>query len=160
MSTLVMMQLLLFALALVMTGLGLSLELADFRRLLDRKRAVAVALGLQMVALPLIALGLAHALELSAPFAVGLMLLAATPGSISANLFSHLFGGSVALNLSLTGLNTLLCAISLPLVAGWSLEHFADAAQSVPPLFGKVAEIIAVIVVPVTVGMADRKSVV
>ena len=156
MSTLVMMQLLLFALALVMTGLGLSLELADFRRLLVIKRAVAVALGLQMVVLPLVALALAHAFVLPAPFAVGLMLLAATPGSISANLFSHLFKGSVALNLSLTGLNTLLCALSLPLVAGWSLAHFADAAGSVPPLFGKVAEIMAVIVVPVAAGMLVR----
>lgn len=156
MSTLVMMKLLMFALALVMTGLGMSLQLADFGRLLDRKRAVAVAIGLQMVVLPLIALTLAHALALPAPFAVGLMLLAATPGSISANLFSHLFNGSVALNLSLTGLNTLLCAISLPLVAGWSLAHFADAAGSVPPLFGKVAEIIGVIVVPVAAGMLVR----
>ncbi len=156
MSTLVMMQLLLFALALVMSGLGLSLQLADFKRLLDRKRAVAVALGLQMAVLPLIALSLAHALALPAPFAVGLMLLAATPGSISANLFSHLFGGSVALNLSLTGLNTLLCALTLPLLAGWSLAHFTDAASSVPLLFGKVAEIMAVIVVPVAAGMGVR----
>ena len=156
MSTLFMMELLLFALALVMTGLGLSLQPADFRRLLDRKRAVAVALGLQMVVLPLVALTLAHALHLSPPFAVGLMLLAATPGSISANLFSHLFGGSVALNLSLTGANTLLCALSLPFVAGWSLVHFADAAGSVPPLFGKVAEIIAIIVGPVALGMTVR----
>ncbi len=156
MSTVVMMQMLLLALALVMAGLGLSLQPSDFGRLLTRKRAVAVALGLQMMVLPLIALAIAHAFALPAPIAAGLMLLAATPGSISVNLFSHVFGGSVPLNLSLTGINTLLCALTLPLIAGWSLVHFADAAGGVPPLFGKVAEIIAIIVVPVCAGMGVR----
>lgn len=156
MSTLFLMQLLVFTMALVMAGLGLSLTPADFRRLQGEKRAVAVAIGLQMVVLPLAAFALAHALGLSAPLAVGLMLLAATPGSISANLFSHLFGGNVALNISLTGLNTLLSAFTLPLVCGWSMVHFAAVDETVPPLLGKVAEIIAVIVVPVALGMLVR----
>ena len=157
MSTLVMMQLLLFALALVMAGLGLSLQRADFQRLLTLKRAVALALCLQMLLLPAVALALAHGFDLSPPFAIGLMLLAATPGSISANLFSHLFGGAVALNISLSGVNTLLAAFTLPLVCGWSMQHFSEVGQVVPSLFGKVAEIIAIVVVPVTLGMLIRR---
>ncbi len=157
MSTLVMMQLLLFALALVMTGLGLSLQRADFARLFTRKRAVAAALAVQMLLLPAVALALAHGFKLPPPFAIGLMLLAATPGSISANLFSHLFGGSVALNISLTGINTLLAAFTLPLLCGWSMQHFSEAGQVVPPLFGKVLEIISIVILPVSLGMLVRR---
>ncbi|MEO7150928.1 MAG: bile acid:sodium symporter family protein [Burkholderiaceae bacterium] len=156
MSTVVMMQLLLVALALVMTGLGMSLQRADFVRLLTLKRAVALALCVQMLVLPAVALALAYGFDLPPPFAIGLLLLAATPGSISANLFSHLFGGAVALNISLSGINTLLAAVTLPLVCGWSMQHFSEVGQTVPPLFGKVAEIIAIIVGPVTVGMLVR----
>jgi BASS family bile acid:Na+ symporter len=156
MSTLVMMKLLMLALALVMSGLGLSLTPADFGKLWQDRRAVATAIALQMLLLPLVALAIAHALQLSPAFAVGLVLLAATPGSISANLFSHVFGGNVALNISLTGLNTLLCAFTLPLACGWAMLHFGSAGDAVPPLFGKVVEVVSVVIVPVLVGMAVR----
>ena len=65
-------------------------------------------------------------------FAIGLMLLAASPGGISANLFSHLFGGNVAMNISLTAVNTLLSIVTLPLIANWAIAHFAQSGQVVP----------------------------
>jgi BASS family bile acid:Na+ symporter len=136
---LVVVQFLFGALALVMAGLGLSLQPADFTRLLGQKRAVVVAIGLQTVVLPLVAFALAKAMRLPAIYAVGLMILAASPGGISANLYSHLFGGNVALNISLTGLNTLLSVVTMPLMCGWSLAYFSDATQTVPSPVMKVA---------------------
>ena len=111
-------NLLLLALALVMLGLGLSLRVEDFRRLLDHPRAVLIALVLQMVVLPAVCWGLVVAFGLPPVFAIGLMLLAASPGGVSANLFSHLFGGNVALNISLTAVNTVLSIVTLPLISG------------------------------------------
>jgi bile acid:Na+ symporter, BASS family len=156
MSTLGMVQVLFVALALVMVGLGLSLELADFRRLLREKRAVVVALVLQMLILPLAALALATAMQLSTPYAVGLMLLAAAPGSISSNLYSHVFGGNVALNVSLTGVNTVLSMVTLPLICSWSLVHFAAGPKTMPAVGGKLLETMATLIVPVVVGMVVR----
>lgn len=153
MSTLLLVQLLFFALALVMGGLGLSLRMDDFRRLRSQGRGVATALIVQMVVLPLVALSLVVVLRLSPQLAVGLMLLAATPGSISTNLYSHLFGGNVAFNVSLTGANTLLCAFSLPLVCGWALALFSGTDQPIPLLFDKALQTIAVVFVPVLLGM-------
>jgi len=145
--------LLLLALALVMFGLGLALTPADFRRLLQHPKAVLVALVLQVVVLPAACYGIVVGLGLAPVYAVGLMLLAASPGGVSANLFSHLFGGNVAMNISLTAINTLLSIATMPLIANWAIQHFARTGQVVPLQLGKVAEVIAVVLVPVVVGM-------
>lgn len=149
--------LLLIALALVMFGVGLSLRWADFLRLREHPRAVLIALGLQMLLLPAVAWGLALAFGLSPVFAVGLMLLAASPGGVSANLFSHLFGGNVALNLSLTAINTLLSMLTMPLVANLALQYFVGSG-AVPLQAGKVLEVIAVVLIPVALGMGLARA--
>lgn len=145
--------LLLVSLALVMFGLGLSLTVPDFKRLLKHPKAVAVALGLQVLLLPAACYAIIVAFGLPPVFAVGLMLLAASPGGVSANLFSHLFGGNVAMNISLTAINTVLSIVTLPVIANWAIATFAKTGQVVPLQFGKVAEVIAVVLVPVTLGM-------
>ncbi|MBI2746909.1 MAG: bile acid:sodium symporter family protein [Burkholderiales bacterium] len=146
--------LLLGALALVMFGLGLSLTLGDFVRLRQHPKAVLLALAIQMLLLPAVAWGLIVGLGVAPVYAVGLMLLAASPGGVSANLFSHLFGGNVAMNISLTAINTVLSIVSLPLITNWAIATFAQTGQVVPLQFGKVFEVVGVILVPVLIGMA------
>jgi bile acid:Na+ symporter, BASS family len=153
-SPLLITRALFAALAIVMFGLGLSLRLGDFKRLLGQPRAVTVALLLQVVLLPAACWGIALAFKLSPLHAVGLMLLAASPGGISANLFSHLFGGNVALNISLTAVNTLLSIVSLPLIANAAIQHFAGGGQLVPVQLGKLMEVVALVLLPVLLGMA------
>jgi BASS family bile acid:Na+ symporter len=155
-GNLLVTQLLVVALALIMFGLGLSLSLQDFTRLLKHPKAVAVALVLQGVVLPLVCYLLIVALRVPPLFAVGLMLLAASPGGISANLFSHLFGGNVAMNISLTAVNTVLSIVTLPLISNWAISTFAKTGQVVPLQFGKVVEVIAIVLIPVVIGMAVR----
>lgn len=147
---------LVLALALVMFGLGLSLTTMDFRRVLKHPKAVAIALLLQAVLLPALCYGLIVALSVPPLFAVGLMLLAASPGGVSANLFSHLFGGNVAMNISLTAINTVLSIVSLPLIGTWAIATFAGTGQVVPLQFGKVVEVIGIVLVPVALGMLVR----
>ncbi|QTN30524.1 bile acid:sodium symporter family protein [Rhodoferax sp. AJA081-3] len=148
--------LLLLALALVMFGLGLSLSLDDFKRLREHPRSVLLALGLQTLVLPAAAYGLILLFGMEPVFAVGLMLLAASPGGVSANLFSHLFGGNVAMNISLTAVNTVLSIASLPLIANWAIATFMQSGQVVPLQFGKVLEVVGVILLPVIIGMVVR----
>lgn len=155
MTTLALVQLLYIALAVVMTGLGLSLRPDDFSSLRTQSKAAVVALLLQMGLLPLLALALIAAFRLEGYMAVGMVLLAATPGSITANLFSHLFGGDVAFNIALTGINTLLCALTLPLIGTWAMGHYIGGhEQSLPVLFGRAIETVMIIVLPVLVGMS------
>ena len=145
--------LLLISLALVMLGVGLSLSLEDFARLRRHPKAVAIALLLQMLLLPLACFAMIKLVGLPPVMAVGLMLLAASPGGVSANLFSHLFGGHVALNISLTAINTLLSVLTMPLIANLALQHFIGEGV-VPLQTAKVAEVMAVVLLPVVVGMS------
>jgi BASS family bile acid:Na+ symporter len=155
-GNLLVTQLLVASLALVMFGLGLSLGTPDFTRLLKYPKAVVVALVLQIVVLPAACYALIVVLKVPPLFAVGLMLLAASPGGISANLFSHLFGGNVAMNISLTAINTVLSIVTLPLISNWAIATFAKTGQVVPIQTAKVIEVILIVLVPVLIGMWVR----
>lgn len=144
------------ALGVIMFGLGLSLTLDDFKRVARYPLAVSFGLLLQVVILPFAAFAIAVALKLSPNHAIGLMLLAASPGGATANIYSHLAKGDVALNITLTAVNSILCLISLPIVLNLSLDYFLGAGQYVPPPLRKIIEVGAIILVPVVMGMFVR----
>ena len=144
------------ALGIIMLGLGLGLTGEDFRRVARYPRAVMIGLGLQTLLLPWVAFALALGFGLSPELAVGLMLLAASPGGATANIYSHLARGDVALNITLTAINSVLCLLTLPLILNLSLEHFLGAGQYVPPPTKKVIEVAVIIVLPVLLGMLVR----
>lgn len=143
------------ALAIIMFGLGLSLTPGDFRRVARTPRAVAVALTLQIAVLPVVAFGLVKAFDVDPLLAVGVMLLAASPGGTTANLFSHLFRGDVALNVTLTAINSVLAAVTIPVITNLAIAHF-DAEGELGLQFGKVLQVIAIVLIPVVIGMAVR----
>lgn len=153
MSTVGLIQLLYAALAVVMAGLGLSLKVSDFSALRFRLRTTALAISLQMLVLPLVAVALIAVFDVQGYLAVGLVLLAATPGSITSNLYSHLFGGDVAFNITLTGVNTFLCALTLPFMGSWAVTHYVGSELALPILYDKAAQTIGIVVVPVLLGM-------
>ncbi|MEI7056628.1 bile acid:sodium symporter family protein [Nocardioides sp. CCNWLW239] len=138
-----------------MFGLGLSLTPGDFRRVVRTPRAVFVALTLQILVLPLIAFALVLIADVDPLIAVGVMLLAASPGGTTANLFSHLFRGDVALNVTLTAVNSVLAAVSIPLITNAAIGYF-DAGDTLGLQFGKVVQVIAIVLVPVGIGMFVR----
>ena len=145
------------ALAIIMFGLGLDLTLADFRRIGRNPKAVAVALVCQVLVLPAICFGLVLAFDLDPLLAIGMLLLAASPGGTTANLFSHLFRGDVALNISLTAINSLLALVTLPLITNAAIDYF-DQGDSVSLPFGEVVQVFAIVLVPVGIGMAVRAT--
>ncbi|MGN7249178.1 bile acid:sodium symporter family protein [Janibacter anophelis] len=143
------------ALAIIMFGLGLSLTVGDFRRVARSPKAVVVALVLQLLVLPLVAFGLVVTFDVDPLLAVGVMLLAASPGGTTANLFSHLFRGDVALNITLTAVNSVLAAVSIPLVTNLAISYFG-AEGELGLQFSKVLQVVAIVLVPVAVGMFVR----
>ncbi|MFE6924052.1 bile acid:sodium symporter family protein [Nocardia sp. NPDC057663] len=148
------------ALAVIMFGLGLSLTVADFTRIAKSPRIVAIALLCQVIALPIVAFGLVLLFDLPAILAVGMMLLASSPGGTTANLFSHLFRGDVALNVSLTAVNSVIAVITVPLVTNFAIGYFdpAGGGESVGLQFGKVIQVFAIVLVPVVIGMLVRRA--
>jgi bile acid:Na+ symporter, BASS family len=108
------------------------------------------------VLLPILCFLLAIAFRMPPELAVGIMLLAASPGGPTANLYSHLSNGDVALNITLTAVNSFLTLFSLPFIVNLSLDYFMDSGEYLPMQFRKVMEVFAIVLVPVTVGMVIR----
>jgi BASS family bile acid:Na+ symporter len=144
------------ALGIIMLGLGLGLTLADFRRVVAYPKPALIALVCQALLLPVLCLGIVVALDLPPALAVGMMLLAASPGGTTANLYSHLFGGHVALNVTLTAVNSVLAVVTLPIVVNLSASYFLEGASSIGLQFDKVLQVFAIVLVPVAIGMALR----
>ncbi len=147
------------ALAIIMFGLGLSLTVDDFRRIGQDPKPVVLALVAQVVLLPVLCFGLVTVFDLDPLLAVGMMLLAASPGGTTANLFSHLFRGDVALNITLTAVNSVIAVATMPVVVNLAVEHFdPEDAGDVGLQLGKTLQVFAIVLVPVAVGMVVRRS--
>jgi BASS family bile acid:Na+ symporter len=140
------------ALGIIMLGLGLSLKIADFKRVIKFPKAVFIGLFCQMIILPFVCFGIAKMFNLGPELAIGLMLLSASPGGPTANLFSHLAKGDVALNITLTAINSILTLVTLPLIVEWSLDLFGKSGEISMP-FNKIVEVFLIILIPVSIGM-------
>jgi len=143
------------ALAIIMFGLGLGLTVADFKRVGQHPRAVVVALTCQLVLLPAVCFGLVRLFDLDPLLGIGMLLLAASPGGTTANLFSHLFRGDVALNITLTAVNSIISIGTLPLITNLAIDYF-DEGDSISMPLAEVVKVFVLILVPVGIGMAVR----
>lgn len=141
------------ALGIIMLGLGLSLSLADFARVAKFPKPVLIGLACQLLLLPLACFFLAKLFGLAPALAVGLMLLAASPGGTTANLYSHLAHGDVALNITLTAVNSVIAILTMPLIVNLSLAYFMSADQAIPLQFAKVVQVFVIVLGPVAIGM-------
>ena len=144
------------ALGVIMLGLGLSLTVGDFARVAKHPKAVIIALVCQLILLPAVCFGLVLAFQLPPVLAVGMMLLAASPGGTTANLYSHLFRGDIALNISLTAINSVIAVFTLPLIANLAIAFFLPGDDQLGIQFAKALEVFAIVLLPVAGGMLVR----
>ena len=156
MSASIITILLPLSLAIIMIGLGLELTLKDFARVSKHPKAVLIALFCQLFILVSIAFVICKIMALPPMLAVGLMLLASSPGGSTANLFSYLFKGDLALNITLTAINSVIAAFTLPLIVNFSISHFMQADQQITLRFSKILQVFAIIIIPVIIGMLIR----
>lgn len=140
----------------IMLALGLTLTVADFKRAATLRRPLLVALLCQSVLLPLLCLLVAEVLDLQPNLAVGLMLMAATPGGTLANVLSHLADGDLALNLTLTAVNAVLSIFAIPAILALSMTWFLGDGRFIPLQFDKFLGVFAVVLIPTAVGVGIR----
>jgi bile acid:Na+ symporter, BASS family len=108
-----------WGLALVMLGMGLTLDVADFAAVLRLPGAVALGFAAQYTIMPLLGWSVGKMLALPAPFAVGLILVACCPGGTASNVVTYLARGNVALSVLMTMCSTLAAVVMTPLLTGW-----------------------------------------
>lgn len=142
------------ALFIIMMGMGLSLVLDDFKRVLRFPKAVAVGVVLKLIAIPLITFGLLAVIPLEPELAVGFILLAACPGGATTNLITNLAKGDVALSITLTAIASVITVFTIPILVNLGLQEYLGETRSIHLPFGKtVAQILAITVIPVIIGM-------
>ncbi|MBI3790611.1 MAG: bile acid:sodium symporter family protein [Gemmatimonadetes bacterium] len=98
-----------------MFGVALDLDVADFRRVLDRPRPVLIGLFGHFVAGPAVAYLLVRLLTPAPSVALGLMLVAACPAGNISNFLAHLSKGNTALSVSISSCSTVLAVVLTPL---------------------------------------------
>lgn len=143
-------------LAMIMFGMGLSLTKDDFLRLWKIPRTVITGLLGQLILMPMIAFGVAVFFELSAPLAIGLMILAACPGGTMSNVVSHLARANLALSVTLTAITTVVCVFSTPFIIQFAISHFGAETRTDFSLAGTTLGLIFITLMPVLIGFVFR----
>ena len=143
-------------LALIMLGLGLGLSVKDFTRILKYPKNFFIGFFLQLIILPIVALGVALILNLPAPIAVGLMIIAAAPGGVTSNVLTKFANGDVALSISLTAVVSLISIISVPFIIVTSADLLGVVISTSISMTGIALKMALVVTVPVIIGMVIR----
>lgn len=145
-------------LAFIMFSLGLRLSGDDFRRVLSHPVPVVLGLLAQVVLLPVTALAIARLFALEPELAVGLMILAACPGGVSAAMITHLARGDTCLSITLTALTSLLSFLTVPVIVGLSLAYFLGQNGEVGyPVGQGIVGLFLVTLLPVAAGVCVHR---
>ena len=143
-------------LAFIMLGLGLGLSVKDFTRIFRVPKDFFVGFFSQLVILPIVALGMALILDLPAPIAVGLMIIAAAPGGVTSNVLTKFANGDVALSISLTAVVSIISIVSVPFVVTTSANILGVTISTNISMIGIALKMALVVTVPVLIGMIIR----
>ncbi len=143
------------SLAFIMFSLGLGLSLSDFTRVFFKPRDFLIGLFFQIIVLPIVALLIVMFWPLSPELAIGVMILAAAPGGVTSNVLTSFAKGNIALSISLTAINSILCVITVPLIIMISISvldftKFINEGQS---LFSVASQMFLIVTIPVIVGV-------
>lgn len=145
------------AIILIMTGVGLSLTPADFKRVLKQPKAFFVGAICQMLILPAIAIAVIALTGLEGELAIGLFILSLCPGGATSNLYSYLAKADVGLSVSLTAVIGFITPFTIPLLAVWAINFYgSEGNQFELPIMTTWIKLMIVTVIPVLVGMGIR----
>ena len=141
-------------LALIMLGLGMSLTIQDFIRVIKIPKDFLVGFICQLILLPIVAFLLIKLLNTPAELAIGVMLIAAAPGGVTSNVLTKFADGDVALSISLTAIISLISIISVPFIVFNSINYFGiDNVSKDISMTGIALKMFFVVTVPVLIGM-------
>ena len=140
-----------YLLGVVMFGMGLTLNLKDFKIVFSRPKDVVIGCLAQFTIMPLLAWGLTRLFSLDEALALGVVLVGCCPGGTASNVITYLAKGDLALSVGMTGVSTLLAPLLTPLFT-WAL-----AGKSVNvDVAGMLLSIVWVVILPIVVGLVVK----
>lgn len=140
-----------YLLGVVMFGMGLTLNLNDFRIVFSRPKDVTIGCLAQFTIMPLLAWTLARLFALDEALALGVVLVGCCPGGTASNVITFLAKGDLALSVGMTGVSTLLAPLLTPVLV------YALAGKSVDvDVAGMLMSILWVVILPIVVGLVVK----
>jgi len=140
-------------LTILMFDLGLALKPQDFQLFLHRPYPILAGLVGQIVLLPLLAWAICYLFGITPLFAIGIMLIACSPGGSSSNVFSMLAGGDVALSVSLTALSSVITLFTVPAIMALVTQSVGTATDIQLPVGNLLMQNIVLMAVPIALGL-------
>ncbi len=137
-----------YLLALVMFGMGITLQPKDFLKLTHLKTVIIVGLLLQFTVMPALAWLISKSFNLTLPLLTGMVLVGACPGGTASNVICYLARGNVALSIALTTFSTLLAVIATPLLTWLYIGQKLDV-----PVTNMMLSVFKVVILPVAAGV-------
>ena len=142
------------SLAFIMFSLGLGLSLNDFTRVFFKPRDFLIGLFFQIIVLPIVAIIIVLIWPLTPELAIGVMILAAAPGGVTSNVLTSYAKGNIALSISLTAINSILCVITVPIILIISLSILGyGSLNEGKSLFSVAIQMFLIVTVPVILGV-------
>jgi BASS family bile acid:Na+ symporter len=138
----------------IMLGMGASLTFKDFRIAFKKPQGIANGIVTTYLLTPVTGWLLATALQLPAPWAVGLILMACLHGGTTSNIFNYFSKGVLSLSILMTVVSTLLAVVLVPITLG-VFSAGIEGDWKIPP--ENVAQVLFVLLVPTLIGMLLRK---
>jgi len=142
------------SLAFIMFSLGLGLSLNDFTRVFFKPRDFLIGLFFQIIVLPIVAIIIVLFWPLTPELAIGVMILAAAPGGVTSNVLTSYAKGNIALSISLTAINSILCVITVPIILIISLSILGyGSLNEEQSLLSVAIQMFLIVTVPVILGV-------
>jgi BASS family bile acid:Na+ symporter len=139
---------------LLMLGLGATVTSDDGKRAMLMWKAPLVAMCCQYGIMPLLAFGLAMALQVPKLVGLSMLIVGCSPGGVTSNLYSYYSRADLPLSILATVMSTLTALGFMPLMLFIYSSPFTDDSLTVP--YGKIMLSLVLVVVPVAIGAAVR----
>ena len=140
-----------YLLGVVMFGMGLTLNLQDFKVVFSRPKDVVTGCVAQFTIMPLLAWVLSKLFHLDEALALGVVLVGCCPGGTASNVITYLAKGDLALSVGMTGVSTLMAPILTPLLT-WMLAG-KSVNVDVASMF---LSILWIVILPIILGLVVK----
>jgi len=133
-------------------GMGTTLNLKSFGRVLTMPWPVFIGILLQFTIMPLVGLGIATVFGFEPEIAAGVVLIGSAPSGVASNVMTYLAGGNVPLSVTITSFTTLISPLMTPFLMRLLAGRFI-----LVPFISMMLSILNMIIVPITAGLIANK---
>ena len=140
-------------LAVIMFGMGLTIETEAFRAVLSRPKPLLAGCAAQFTVMPLIAFVLAKLCSLPDDLALGVILVGCAPGGTASNVLTYLARGDVALSVGMTVVSTLAAPVMTPLLVYMLAGSWVEVS-----FWAMMLSVVKIVLAPVVAGLLLQRA--